>query len=418
METDVPFSIGGWLPDQETIGEWLTGVLTEMEQETEGWRRPKPLHPVIRELKQFIDTTPEVYMLFRAMLWQNRETKTPTKYPQVKDVDVLLQLFNRFMTRAPQWNDSGVVGFPFNAALNWPMGTHAGLSVFLNRQVNAHFKKMLNTWSTFLRSPDSRDVLTADRGTGWFSERALAEMKKRNGADFEDLFDCDPSKPYWGFASWDDFFTRPFRAGKRPPAEGADVIVNACESTPFRLSTNVEREALFWLKGQPYSVAHMLDHHPLAEEFVGGTIYQAFLDAYAYHRWHSPVDGTIVGTRVVDGTYFSTSHLAGKDAAAPDKSQPYLTQVATRAMIFIEADNPAIGTMCALPVGMADVSSCDVTVYEGQRVAKGDQLGMFHHGGSTHCLMFRKGVDLTFEPQKFPGEKNVLLNAKLATVRK
>jgi phosphatidylserine decarboxylase len=88
-------------------------------------------------------------------------------------------------------------------------------------------------------------------------------------------------------------------------------------------------------------------------------------------------------------------------------------------MVFIEADNPAIGLMCFLPVGMAEVSTCEVTVYQGQHVKKGDPLGMFHFGGSTHCLMFRPGVRLDFE---FHGQKpgltssNIPVNARIATV--
>jgi phosphatidylserine decarboxylase len=31
----------------------------------------------------------------------------------------------------------------------------------------------------------------------------------------------------------------------------------------------------------------------LATLFEGGTIYQAFLSAIFYHRWHAPVDGVI-----------------------------------------------------------------------------------------------------------------------------
>ncbi|MGZ4627955.1 phosphatidylserine decarboxylase, partial [Oryzihumus sp.] len=29
-----------------------------------------------------------------------------------------------------------------------------------------------------------------------------------------------------------------------------------------------------------------------ADQFVGGTVYQAFLSATNYHRWHAPVAGT------------------------------------------------------------------------------------------------------------------------------
>ena len=50
---------------------------------------------------------------------------------------------------------------------------------------------------------------------------------------------------------------------------------------------------------------------------------------------------------------------------------------------------------------------------------------MFHFGGSTHCLLFRKGVDVVFaqEPNKGsqydpPPEYNMPLRAALAWVKK
>ena len=106
------------------------------------------------------------------------------------------------------------------------------------------------------------------------------------------------------------------------------------------------------------------------------------------------------------------------DTSAPNNSQGFLTAVATRALIFIMADNPAIGLMCVMPVGMAEVSSCQITVKPGQHVSKGDQLGMFHFGGSTHCLFFRPGVNLKFNLYgQTPGpqaETNIRVNTAIA----
>ena len=175
------------------------------------------------------------------------------------------------------------------------------------------------------------------------------------------------------------------------------VIVNACESAPYRTACNVHAHARFWIKDQPYSLLHMLAGDSLAPQFVGGTVYQAFLSALSYHRWHSPVSGRVVKAYVQPGTYYAETLAEGLDPAGPNDSQAYITEVATRAMIFIQADNPDIGLMCFMPVGMAEVSTCAITVYEGQHVKKGDQLGMFHFGGSTHCLIFRPGVKLTFD---------------------
>jgi phosphatidylserine decarboxylase len=163
----------------------------------------------------------------------------------------------------------------------------------------------------------------------------------------------------------------------------------------------------------------MLADDPWSEQFVGGTIYQAFLSALSYHRWHSPVAGRVAKAYVKDGTYYCETPAEGYDKAGPNESQAYITEVATRALIFIEADNPDIGLMCVMPVGMAEVSSCEITVYEGQHVEKGGQLGMFHFGGSTHCLLFGPQVDLAFELHgQQPGLEatNLPVNSTIARV--
>lgn len=100
--------------------------------------------------------------------------------------------------------------------------------------------------------------------------------------------------------------------------------------------------------------------------------------------------------------------------------------MATRCLIFIEADNPLIGLICFIALGMMDVSSCEITVRSGQRVSKGDQIGMFHFGGSSHCLVFRPGVDLDWIKEASPpfcgdncsSPKMIPVRGKLACVRK
>lgn len=76
--------------------------------------------------------------------------------------------------------------------------------------------------------------------------------------------------------------------------------------------------------------------------------------------------------------------------------------------------------MCFIAVGMAEVSTCEITVFDGQHVEKGQQIGMFHFGGSSHCLVFRKDVNLTFDLHgQTPGlhSDNIHVKAKIATVQ-
>ncbi|ACS79166.1 phosphatidylserine decarboxylase family protein [Maridesulfovibrio salexigens] len=380
------------------------------------------LIPVVQEFKDLIENDPQLLMLFTQMfemIPDKPEFKDdPSGNPQIRDYKQMLQKISDISVQAPEFNRTGMVGFPINAILNWPMGTTAGTSAFLDRRVNMQLKKILNQWAVFLGSPDSRYVLNNDPKKGWFGRDAQKAMP-----GFEKDFICDPSKPYHGFKSWDDFFTRQFRKGRRPVASPKNdaVIANACESAPFNLAGNVKMRDQFWIKGQPYSLYHMLDGDPLAAQFEGGTIYQAFLSALSYHRWHSPVSGKIVKTKLIDGSYYAQSPTAGFDPASPNKSQGYITQVAARALIFIEADNPDIGLMAVMFVGMAEVSSNEITVYEGQLVKKGDQLGMFHFGGSTHVLIFRPEVNLDFDLHgQTPGleSSNIPVRSRIATVRK
>lgn len=186
--------------------------------------------------------------------------------------------------------------FPINAILDWPIATEAAFAALLNNKVNAQFKKILNTWAQFLDSPESRYVLGKDPKHGWFGRDALKAMP-----GFESKFICQPDQPYYGFASWDDFFTRQIRPSQLPIAAVGDdsMIVNACEPAPFKLAHDVKRIDNFWIKGQPYSLRHMFADDPVSKQFFGGTIRQAFLSALSYHRWHSPVSGTIAKVTLV-----------------------------------------------------------------------------------------------------------------------
>jgi len=410
---DKTFTIGKWMPsDQKTLTEWLLRIMSKAEKSNE------PLLPSIENFKNFIETDPKAYMFFNQMFDQVARDKpqSPGGLPQVRDYHHMLQMMNVIMTHAPDFDETGLVGCPFNAIFDWSMATEGGWAGFLDDKVNVHLKAILNEWSKFLCSPESAYVLSDDPKKGWFGSDALKAMPT-----FVQDFQCEPELPHYGFNSWDDFFTRQLREGARPVAEPDNdaVITNACESAPYRIAKNIQLRDKFWIKAQPYALQFMMDNDPLVSQFEGGTIYQAFLSALSYHRWHSPVSGRVVKTRMIDGTYYSQSLAAGRDAAGPDLSQAYIAEIATRGLIFIEADNPDIGLMCVMAIGMAEVSTCEITAFEGQHVKKGDQLGMFHFGGSTHCLFFGPQVNIEFDLHgQEPGHNshNIPINSQIAKV--
>ncbi|HXR44300.1 MAG TPA: phophatidylserine decarboxylase associated domain-containing protein, partial [Pseudolysinimonas sp.] len=313
----------------------------------------------------------------------------------------------------PEFSEGGMVTTPLAAILDWTMGTPAGFAAYRDPRINGMLKKVLDAWSVFLSGPESLYVLN-DSPTGWMSPKAQEVVGM---ADYRH----DPHAEHWGFTSWNDFFTRRLTDGARPVAapEDDDVIVSSCESTPYRISSDVQLRSEFWIKSQPYSLHDMLGGDPSADEFVGGTVYQGFLSALNYHRWHSPVAGTIVRAFLQPGTYFSEAESEGPD---PISSEAYLPHMAARAIILIQADNPVIGLMAVVPVGMIEVSSCviDPSIVPGHHVSKGDELGYFQFGGSTECLVFRPGAiggfSLTALPQpQDPHPPLVRVRSALAT---
>lgn len=440
--------IGRWLPDNSKILlDWVRKFVKKVDDDEACWD-PEQWPVPVQNLRNLIErNTTRLRMLASAMF-----DEVPTKPPydkdpvgnkQVRNYKHMLQLFACIATNlAPEWSETeygvGLIGFPFNAILDWPMATPSGYAFFLEPEVNEIFKDILNHWKdTVLTTDKSLYVLTED-SNGWLSEEARTTIMQDTNVDggqdppFEKVFLCNKTADHWNFTSWDNFFVREFRDidEYRPVDHKEDPkwIVNACESKPFARQEEVREHDTFWLKGQPYSVAEMVNNDPKGADFIGGTVYQAFLSATSYHRWNSPVKGIVTSAYVIDGTYFSEPTITGfwnpdgPDPAAPDQAQGYITHVATRAVFFIQADDE-VGPMCVIFVGMADVSTCEIKEkFRGQNISvpveKGEELGMFHHGGSTHALLFRKGLKLSWVPTSDPGtaERNLPIRSELAVV--
>ena len=438
---------GRWLPyNHEILQQWLKQMVVQAND------CPKPMAPAVLALERLIESDTVLFMHVSTMFEQ---VPAASPYhvdglgrPQLRDYRHMLQVMNLVMMSAPKWDTTvhniGWIGFPLNVILNWPMSTSGGKAFFLDERVNGAIKRILCTWADYLGSPASANVLSTE--DGWLSPSGMrALMGATNSgtgklSKFEEIFVCDPALPNYGFKSWDDFFTRRFRPEARPVDQPDDLsninrandsrhtITNACESRPYRLATNVAKRDTFWIKDQPYSLIDMLANDDSVPYFVGGTVYQAFLSGLSYHRWHSPVSGKVIKTHIQSGTYYSKAVSQGFGATntSLSPSQGYLAEVATRAMIYIEADSPDIGLICVMPIGMAEVSTCEITVLEGQTVVKGEELGMFHYGGSTYCMLFGPNVELEWirdarsedSSLETRRKRKILpLNSRLATVK-
>jgi phosphatidylserine decarboxylase len=312
-------------------------------------------------------------------------------------------MYNHIFRQAPNYGWP-----PMYTIMAHIMNTQGGFSAFTKQNLNFHYKQMMLTWERFLLSAESRGVINDDPKEGWVGTTALkAMLEAYPDRTFEQVFICDTAQPFYGFTSFEDFFNRRFREPKvdRPtgPIENLKLISAPCESQRYAIQVDVKRTDQLFIKDEAYSLVHLLANDDSVDSFVGGVVIQSFLSTYDYHRWHAPVNGYI--RRIVDvpGTYFAQAPstigdpvdgLTGSQLPPYLKSLQYFANTATRQLMFIEADNPSIGLMCFIAIGMTEISSCQATVFEGQHVNRGDELGMFHFGGSSSAMVFRKEAQI------------------------
>ncbi|KIJ63755.1 hypothetical protein HYDPIDRAFT_91598, partial [Hydnomerulius pinastri MD-312] len=298
---------------------------------------------------------------------------------QLENYQALLACLEEVINEAPTFSGPSEAAsiIPMYAILGPFLNTQAGYRAFTTDKINAQFHRIFDSWTKFLVSPDSRAVLTTEEN-GWLGGGAAA-ISEIVGAPFDVAF-----------------------------VYREDWINASCEATFERFSTDVKATDEFWIKALPYSMNHILNNDPLASRFVGGSVYQALLSPFDYHRWHSPIDGTVVAAYIVPGTYYAgrVDDNPPEDLDILSSSLPLAAAISTRAVILIECDNPNVGIVAFVGVGLAEVSTTKISVREGDKLKKGDELGSFHFGGSTYLLMFQGGVSLSL-PEDNRGHTDV-----------
>lgn len=320
----------------------------------------------------------------------------------ISDYDFFFLVLSEIIATAPTFNDSVMVGTPMNGFLAVSMAQPAGVFLFLDPGFNAQLKLVLNAWNSFLKSKESMALVLnkefSDLPISWMSDGAVA-------AGVWDNMKHDPGDKHYGFRSWNDFFTRTFVDGyiqwPAPPnadKDPSDVVCIGCMTTPWVYESSVDYRSDFAIKEFNYSLLDIFGQDAdWAEKFTGGQLYQGFLSATHYHRWNSPVRGKVVAAWVEEGTYFAQYPFftEGPETWEGTDSQPYLPQVATRAIFVFETKK--FGYVAMILVGMVEVSTCFID--EKFRVGKdgspvdvalGEEIGNFEFGGSTHVLIFEK----------------------------
>ncbi len=191
-----------------------------------------------------------------------------------------------------------------------------------------------------------------------------------------------------GWLTFNQFFARQVRPGRRPVDGLCDdsVIVSPADSVfhgqwPITAGSSISAKGLTW------SLSELLAGSPYQDRFRGGLFTHSFLNVNDYHRYHVPVRGRVKEARKIPGNV-TMDVVKRPDGALEvvDGTGYQFTQ--DRGLIVL--DSP-LGFVAVLPIGMAQVSSVNLTAEVGAALAKGEEFGFFSFGGSDIVTLFEAG---------------------------
>lgn len=385
-------------PQFDQISEFQRHVRMEIESD-----RNPPWRPEVQELWEVIQVEPFVRMYAELGLDQVRPMRK-----HFDSVRQMLDAINYVTHTAPIFRDTSSISwqFPLSAIMNFWMGTPAGKRLMRMPQFNDPMNRIMKAWCAFLNTPESTYVLNQDQ-YGWLQGYDLP----RNSPEFKqsawyynrlDSYEVDMSKPHGGFDCYNHFFHRMIKADERPISDPKTnrTICSPNDGVAWALQRFVQKEDAFWLKSQAYSMANLLAQSEFTDRFVGGTVYQSYVNGGAdWHGFSSPINGKLVGLDLITGYAWAESQVVGPDPMSGPYSQGWAAGVATRGLVFIESDDEYAGLVCVVPIGLTEVSSLEwaegLTV--GQHLKKGDLLGNFSFGGSSFAMVFEPNAVRDFD---------------------
>ena len=195
----------------------------------------------------------------------------------------------------------------------------------------------------------------------------------------------DPST----YVTFNEFFAREIKEEARPIDEPGNDLVSSspadCRLTAFQ---TIDLATKYWIKGFGFSIARLLSNEQLANQFDGGSIVIARLAPQDYHRWHSPVTGTVAGIKDIPGTYYTVNPQAINEPGTLDvfcenkRSVMLLKRSSTGSPIAIIA----VGAML-----VGSINYVEGVTQIGASVRRGQCLGAFAYGGSTVIVLYPRG---------------------------
>lgn len=187
------------------------------------------------------------------------------------------------------------------------------------------------------------------------------------------------------FATFEDFFVRKHKPGSRPIFEKDDptkaVVVADCRLVVY--PTVSETKAL-WIKGKNFTMANLIQDTELARTWHDGAVASFRLSPQDYHRYHSPVEGVVSWYKCIPGDYYQVDPLC---------LQSDVDILTLNARCCVVMDTKQFGKVLFVAIGATNVGTVEINEEwqkPGNKIYKGDEVGLFQFGGSSIIVAFEK----------------------------
>ena len=195
-----------------------------------------------------------------------------------------------------------------------------------------------------------------------------------------DNFEKNLPENYAGYDTFNDFFIRKYKKGKRPyPTE--PNLMGAIAEGRYLGWEQIKEDQTFPVKGRFLDYKAILGNPKWYDEFCEGPLVIARLCPVDYHRFHFPDDGEVVEDYRVEGVLHSVNPLA-----ISLKEDIFLTN--ERHVTILDTKN--FGKLAYIEVGAICVGKIKQS-YSSKSFKRGDEKGYFLFGGSTVILLGQKG---------------------------
>jgi phosphatidylserine decarboxylase precursor len=323
--------------------------------------------PVITEFLGLMDSRPDLRASVEAAI-----EKAGLK--DIQDMDGFVIYLDDLVTLVPTEREVVPECLKFYYVVNQAPGD----ALNKDEQFSAWMKDLVQAWGTFLDTPASA--------------AGIETFRVATNYNIDDYIE-GPS----GWQTFNQFFAREVKSGKRPIADPRDdkVIVSPADAV-FMGQWLIDQDSTITVKGATWAIAELLDGSPYKGAFKGGIYTHSFLYVDDYHRYHVPVAGTVKEVRNISGkVYLDVFREDDGTLNVVDGDTYQFNQ--ERGLVVI--DSPEVGLVAVLPIGMAYVSSVNLTTDVGAELRKGDQFGYFMFGGSDIVMVFQ--------------DRNVVLDAEV-----